>query len=311
MLKRVKEINSQIRISLASQQDSNSFIEVFNKNYKIKKTNEYFQWQFFNSAFPTELIVAYHNDLFVGCYGLQFRKLSTPSDAICAVAIDLLISEEYRKRGIFILLEDYARERALLQNAVAITALSNVWGMKAHIAMPNWRLAGKVLTMELNRLNYSQEAGENDFKEIDYFAQANLVYFESSFKEHIWRFEKNPIYKYKTFAIGNSTITVKIFRDLTTQIQYGDIVDYKLVKSDLRCLIELFLVAIEYLLGSGVAKITTWVLPHHPLRRIIENLGFIESAQERYFCVKVLQDRYSYLYDFTNWHLVEADSEIY
>jgi hypothetical protein len=34
-------------------------------------------------------------------------------------------------------------------------------------------------------------------------------------------------------------------------------------------------------------------------------------AQERYFCVKVLDPEYTYLYDFTNWQLVQADAEIY
>jgi hypothetical protein len=47
------------------------------------------------------------------------------------------------------------------------------------------------------------------------------------------------------------------------------------------------------------------------LYKILKRIGFIESNQERYFCLKTFKSNYDYLYDISNWLLVEGDAEIY
>ncbi len=61
----------------------------------------------------------------------------------------------------------------------------------------------------------------------------------------------------------------------------------------------------------GAAKITTWAMQDTSLRRVIEEMGFMESDYATYFNVKVLNPKYDYLYEFSRWRLRQSDAENY
>ena len=128
----------------------------------------------------------------------------------------------------------------------------------------------------------------------------------------VWRFDKNPDYKYTHVMLTTGEfIITKVFEDPVTGVRFGDIVDFECGLNSKKLLRELFLKAVMQLKEQAVESITTWTLPHTPLREVIESLGFTEFLQERYFCLKVLNQKYEYLYNIENWHLVQSDAEIY
>jgi hypothetical protein len=136
------------------------------------------------------------------------------------------------------------------------------------------------------------------------------VYFLRDKECMRWRFDRNPEYKYfiqkkeGTFAVG------KIFTDPVSGNKYGDIVDYGWAgRMDL--LKEVLNATISYFKKRSIDSITTWAFPDTAIYSFFTNIGFEESEQKRYFCLKSFRPKLRYLYNIRNWFLVEADSEVY
>ncbi len=306
LIKRIRELNSGIDIRPARAEDAKAFTELMNKQYRRKKREEYFYWQFINPSIPTRLFVAYENDLFVGSYGIQVHTLS--DSVLCGFTIDLLIREEYRNRALLVLFEEEAQKFAMEKGAQVMTSLPNFDGMRAHKGLRTWKHIGTVKTYTLPK---AEVAGNKELTK-QRTSGKELVYFSKSDAYRIWRYKLNPEYDYTDIKVDTGEFAVtKLFKDPVTNVRYGDIVDFECDLQDLKLLRELFLKACMSLRGEGVEAITTWVLPHTPLSEVVESLGFTETQPERYFCFKALKPGKDQTYDFSHWHLVQADSEIY
>jgi hypothetical protein len=303
---RIREINSAINIRPARAEDAKPFTELMNKQYSRIKKEEYFYWQFMNPSIPTKLFVAYENDLFVGSYGIQVHTLN--NSVLCGFTIDLLIREAYRNRALLVLFEEEAQKFAMEKGAQVMTSLPNFDGMRAHKGLRTWKHIGTVKTYTLPK---AEVAGDKELPE-HRTSEEELVYFSKSDAYRIWRYKLNPAYEYTYIKLDSGEFAVtKIFKDPVTNLRYGDIVDFECGLQDLKLLRELFLKACMHLKGEGVEAITTWALPHTPLSGVVESLGFTETQPERYFCFKALKSVNDQTYDFSRWHLVQADSEIY
>ena len=305
-VERIREINSKIDIRPACADDAKPFAELMNRQYRRKKKEEYFYWQFINPAIPTRLFVAYENDLFVGSYGIQVHTLS---DSVqCGFTIDLLVREEYRNRALLVLFEEEGLKFAMEQGAQVMTSLPNFDGMRAHTGLRTWRHIGTVKTYTLPNASVVEDKEMPEQKA----SGEGLVYFSKSDGYRNWRYKLNPEYEYTYVKLDTGEFAVtKLFKDPVTNTRYGDIVDFECDLQDRKLLRGLFLKACMSLKGEGVKAITTWALPHTPLSGVVESLGFIETQPERYFCFKALRPEREHAYDFSRWHLVQADSEIY
>ena len=69
--------------------------------------------------------------------------------------------------------------------------------------------------------------------------------------------------------------------------------------------------SLEYFNDMNVQAITTWALPHLTLINAAREVGFKEIPMERFFCIKILNSKFDHLRDINNWHLSQADTEIY
>lgn len=305
-VERIREINSTINIRPARADDAKPFTELMNKQYRRKKKEEYFYWQFMNPSIPTRLFVAYENDLFAGSYGIQVHTLS--DSVLCGFTIDLLIREEYRNRALLVLFEEEARKFAMVKGAQVMTSLPNFDGMRAHKGLRTWKHIGTVKTYTLLK---AEAAGDKELPEQRTPAE-KLVYFSKSDAYRIWRYKLNPEYEYTYIKLDTGEFAVtKLFKDPVTNVRYGDIVDFECDLQDRTLLRVLFLKACIFLKNDGVEAITTWALPHTPLSAVVKSLGFIETQPERYFCFKAMKPEIEHAYDFSSWHLVQADAEIY
>lgn len=305
-VERIREINSTISIRPARADDAKPFTDLMNKQYRRKKREEYFHWQFMRPSVPTRLFVAYENDFFVGSYGIQVRTLS--DSVLCGFTIDLLIREEYRNRALLVLFEEEGLKFAIGKGAQVMTSLPNIGGMRAHTGLKTWRHIGTVKTYTLPKAGASENREMPEQKA----SGEELVYFSKSDAYRIWRYKMNPEYEYTYIKLDNGEFAVtKLFNDPVTNVRYGDIVDFECDLKDRKLLRDLFLKACMHLKGEGVEAITTWALPHTPLSGVVESLGFIDMQPERYFCFKALRPESEHAYDFSRWHLVQADAEIY
>lgn len=305
-IERIRELNSTISIRPARAEDAKPFTKLMNKQYHRKKTEKYFYWQYLNFSVPTRLFVAYEKDVFVGCYGIQVHTLN--DHVLCGFTIDLLIREEYRNRALLVLFEKDAQKFAIGEGAQVMTSLPNFDGMRAHKGLKTWKHIGTIKTYMLT-MPYINEEGEMPMQKV---SEREFIYFSKSVEYRTWRYKLNPEYDYTYVELDTGEFTVtKIFKDPVTKGEYGDIVDFECNLYNQKLLRELFLKTCRYLRDKGVEAITTWALPQTPLSKVVESLGFTETQPERYFCAKVLNEKYEYLYDFSHWHLVQADAEIY
>jgi hypothetical protein len=304
LYKRILEINSNVKIRQSLKSDANNFTDLMNKQYVRKRTNEYYYWQYYNSVRHNVLFVGYVGDNYIGSYGLQVNTLSDNNK--CGVVIDLLIEEEYRKKGIFILFEKAVRELARKLKLSCLISLCNESGLRAHTSIQGWEHVGTIKSMILN-LDNTQYCDLPSYQ-IDY---SSCVYFEKNDEYIDWRFKHCPCYNYEFMKNENDIIVVKIFTDPIDRNRYGDIVDIFCNSNDSRQLINIYQKAFDFFNDEDVNLVTTWALPFCPLRPIVSGLGFAENSQERFFCINILQPSCNYLTDFNKWHLTQSDTDLY
>lgn len=296
--------------------EGEQFISLMNRTYARKKTMEYFRWQFFDSPSRNVLMGAFLKARLIGCFGLQCRKLN--NGLIAGQAIDLIVDEKFRGRGIFTELGEAAMNYFgdsldfcfSLPNASGRKALEKSLGYKTIMVIRTL-----VLTRVKKKSNYDlttiieswDSPGIKDNKK----AQSKGLYFVRDLEELRWRFRDNPDYSYSIIKTNEDAFAiVKVFTDPITQERFGDIVDFGIRVEDASLVETLLCSAANHLRGKAVKKVTCWASSNN-LVMMLDRIGFVETSQERYFCMNLFQSGHEYLYDASNWLLVEADSEIY
>ncbi len=304
----------------AELQDIPQLVQLMNCQYARQKTESYFIWQYFQSHYPTMLMCALYQNQIIGMFGLQQRRLT--NGAQVGQAIDLLTDKSWRGKGIFKCLFQQTLQHS--PDYDVLCAFTNSNGRMACEKGLGWKTVAKIDQICLDKIQII----ENHFHYFQFSWKTKSQFQKSSINtisnvgiEHFtytketckWRFDQHPDYQYNyLFENGLSDFAVvKIFKDPANQTIAGDIVYYQCDINDYEVFQSLISKSILTLEKQGVDRITTWILPHIPLRQVTDLLGFTEVSQERYFCLKVINPQYNYLYDCSRWHLVQADSEIY
>ena len=304
ILKRVKELNKYIIVRKAEIDDADIFVELFNKNYKRKTNSFYYKWQFFNDAYPSALFLAFESGELIGFHGVKVYNVTNLGKV--AFAIDFLIHEKARKKGVAVLLDEYVRTFCLLNNVKSITALPNSQGNAAFRAL-GYKSLSKIDTLVYD-LNFNSFDRNID---ITYLKNESTKYSYYKDQKYInWRFELNPIYDYEHVQINEKCYAyIKVFTDPISRISCGDIVH--VIYDDFENLIKLVQLCIQKLKIIGISSLTIWAMPHSNLFTTLAQFGFVIQQQERYFCVRdVVKTEIDQL-DFLNWTLEESDAEIY
>ena len=279
---------------------------LMNLAYARQKSEKYFVWQFFESIYPTVLITACAGRRIIGMFGLQKRELN--NGAVVGQAIDMLIEESWRGKGLFPVLASAAFES--FYDLDVLCVFPNLTGKVAVEHSLGWKCIGKIDALFLNAKQYHPD-------HIKQFASpgkpfhdlTSLVYDSEIIK---WRFEKHPEYKYRLITHENGIYAVtKVFVDSLTSHRVGDIVYLGIIGREYGILHKVMEKAVESFLEDGIDVISVWGLPHTPVYAYATAAGFQPIPQERFFCVKVLNSRFSYLDSFESWHLLQADVEIY
>lgn len=282
----------------ARSNDIPALIKLMNNQYKRKKNKDYFIWQFFRSEYTIVLIVAQFQNEIVGMLGLQKRILS--NNAKIGQVIDMLISPDFRGRGIFSKMINHSIEK--LGKIDAICVLPNQNGKRA-VEKLGWEKLANINDLILEgRLHESIV----DLK----FKGTNVIAFNYSEAIINWRFNHHPNHEYYINSIDDSNFTVsKIFEDPITNQKFGDIVYSKI--STAEKLHEILINTIKFLNTKGIYSITTWALQHTKEYKVLIQLGFKQKIRERYFLLKVYNSKFDNLYKINNWHLFQADAEMY
>jgi GNAT superfamily N-acetyltransferase len=296
--------NKNITIRPVKENEIDKAVALMNSQYARKKNVEYFRWQYFDSYFPSVLMGAFDRDELVGIFGLQKKRLN--NDTNIGQLIDLLITPDWRKQGLFVRLAEEVYK--YFEDLKIFCVLPNLNGKNACEKSLGFKTIAKIDSMVLK--NQSLDNDNSSDRSTGDIKQSSLIAFEKNDEYRKWRFDKNPEYKYDRTTGSNSAFAItKIFKDPVTGDRYGDIVEYDCVNTDL--LSDLFHKTTKELFKTDIKNITTWALPHTDIFQILKKIGFVESPQERYFCIKIFYENLEKFDNINNWHLIPSDAEIY
>ena len=291
---------------LATRGDIRRIKEIFNTQYVRKKNDDYFIWQYFECAWPTAVICAEVDGRVEGMFGLQRRELD--GGIPIGQAIDLLITPAMRGKGVFA--EMGKRAISHFPELRILCVLPNLNGRNACVKSLGWSEVAKVDALILNVTQ--QLPRDLPFHKLLLGITKHPVHFCWTAELRKWRYVHHPDYNYEIVNGNTGCFAVtKVFTDPITNRRFGDIVDFQAPFDDPVLLFDVFSKSITCLLDKGVENITTWALPSTLLYNILKAMEFKSVPQERYFCVKVLDQNLEHLYDISSWSLVEADAEIY
>jgi hypothetical protein len=298
-------IYNRLTLRPADISDSFQFVDIMDNQYARKKKPEYFYWQYIYPYEPTVLMCAFEAKQMCGMFGLKKRRLN--NGVIVGQAIDMLIIPDWRRKGLFCELADHAIQHFGKELDI-LCVFANASGNYAVQKSLGWHYTGTIKTLCLKVTgNISSLQPVDDLLE----NKGGRFYFERSQDYTQWRFDESPEYSYKAIRVENNIAWTKVFIDPVTNTRYGDIVDIMMSYTSARRLYDILYAAYEYLQLQGAEFISTWAMPGTLLRNVTESIGFDETNQERYFCIKVLNPECEYLTEFSNWNLVQADAEIF
>jgi hypothetical protein len=131
-----------------------------------------------------------------------------------------------------------------------------------------------------------------------------------------WRFCRNPWYNYASYLAHRcgqlfGYLVLKVFQDPKTGQTSGDIVDLRWADDDPDALAEMLAFAATSFATQGVEQAAIWLQTNTMLDQVGRSMGFAETEQKRYFCCKVLDERYRWLGEPHHWLVTMADAEIY
>ncbi len=275
---------------LATRADVPRLRELMNAQYARKKTDAYFHWQYFDSAWPTRVVVADVDGQAMGMFGMQARRLADGTRV--GQAIDLLLDPTLRGTGAFAAMG--ARALAELPDLQAVCVLPNLNGRNAVARSLQWDVLGKLDALEWPT---DQPLGKGADPQPLAPARAQFAWTPAELR---WRFEAHPDYRYT----WHGPVLTKLFQDPVTGRRFGDLVLSQGSQADIHT-------AALALATDGVERVTTWALPHTATSQALREIGFQPVAQERYFCVRVLDPTVAHLADWRAWALQPADAEFF
>jgi hypothetical protein len=306
LIERIKKINKLINIRIGDFKDVDNFVSVFNNHYKKQTNIEYFRWQFIDTPYPTNLFIAFDGDKPIGFCGVKIFDLNNKLEKIGYI-VDLLIANNYRKRGVEILLFEKIFDYVNTYSVCCLISLPNQYGNKS-LSSIGFKTIAKIDSLVLNIENYVPNI-EEDIISKDY---DNCFYLDikKDFNYFNWRYPQHPNYNYDKILLDeNSFAFVKIYKDINNGTAYLDIMD--IVFSDLVSLRNLFDIIICFSKNNNILNLSVWAIPNSYLHRFLIFKGFKQESRERYFSVYKVKELDIEIDDINSWNLSQSYSETY
>jgi len=315
------------RLARNDLEDNSRFCELFNSLYLRRVNGDYYRWQFFDAPFSSQLSMAITCDgELAGCYGFHVLRF-VPGDVHIAWALDIMVAPRFQGRGVFRDLAEFATAQVLSHRPIALCVMANQRADGAHVHGLGWHRVNMLTSFVCSTSSSLSNPMKLEFSQRDSF-EASAVALISAQRDMSlastlrsgqflnWRFVRNPWYRYASFLARYrgqpfGYLVLKVFGDPKTGQAFGDIVDILWAEDDPEALADMLRFALTHFHHQGVPQATMWLQTNTLLDQIGRDLGFVETEQKRYFCCKVLDERYKWLEDPGRWFITMADSEIY
>lgn len=319
------------RLAERTETDAEQFCGLSNSLYARPVNREYYDWQFFQCPFPSLLNLAVdESEKIVGTYGLHVQEAQVPAAATAKVAwvLDIMVSPEVQRQGVFRRLVDYGFENLRSHDAAAIVVMANEKAERACVQGLGWK---RINTFSTCFAAPDGSHGEDKFileyeKAVDFSAcqpvleNADVSLFANARTvEYLnWRFIKNARYGYDLFVARKAGggepfgyVVLKIFRDPVSGRAFGDIVDILWIEPDAAALSDMLRFSLAHFHRQKVGSSAIWLQTNTLLDQVGARVGFIRSEQKRFFCGKALKEDFKHMEEAGSWFINMSDSEVY
>jgi hypothetical protein len=310
-------MDNNLIIRQATKKDLPQIHNFLKALYGWIRPESFMRWQCFETILPVILMCGFHEDELIGMFGIQKRILS--NHIVCGQASWLNVAPSYQQQGLFYKLGKAALSHfhdldvlIVFANSTGRIPCEKAFGLKTigilkMMVLNSWakirKPAGSFIALEIDENSQFSKISEET---------SEFISFNQSQDYRIWRYALNPMYTYHhiLLATGEYAI-VKLFVDPLTKSCSGDIVDFECSLKDYDRLLALLETACWFLKEQKADRVTTWAKEGTVCREIVETLGFAGSPYETYFGFKSLRPQCDFLYDFSKWHLRQADATNY
>jgi hypothetical protein len=317
------------RLAENNAQDGLAFCELYNSLYAKKVDLAYYNWQFFDTPFPSLLCLADVAHQPVGFYGVHLLK-GNRADAQTGWILDIMIQRDYQDRGIFRALAEFAKTQMEPYQPKGVFVMANPDGASAHVYGLGWKQIN-VLHSFVAKIPNSNLGTQSilTFEQVSSHAESSrgwlitecinsngLFAINRDAVYTGWRFGQNPRFRYTQFkALEGSRqfghLVLKTFQDPKTGAIWGDIVDLGWVDAAPDLVSDMLRFALRSLCEQGASQALIWLQTNTILDQLGREIGFQQTDQERYFCGEVIDQQYESLLEPDSWFLTLSDSEVY
>jgi hypothetical protein len=329
---RIRELSQHVKIRFGrdTQEDAQAFLKLNNSLYARRVDKCYYSWQFFETPFRAWCLFGLDRGRLVGCGGIRLYPILSGSDSLAGLLVDSMIEEKYRGIGLFARIEIELEQAIIRSGAKYMYALPNKAGYLPRVTHLGWtglqpiityvrqtggrprRLTGMIQCEKVEKFDGAINEIWNAFLQL--YPSLATVRRNAAYLN--WRFAENPRYRYDLFKIKRNGqlfgyLVLKEFKDPMTGRFFGDIVDILWREDDKDTLACMLSFALDHFEDHGIEEATIWLQTNTIIDDVGRELGFNESAQKRYFCVKFLDERYSWVTNLKRWFITMADSEIF
>ena len=315
------------RLAENNEEDATRFCGLFNSVHGRNIDRDYFRWQFFDTPFPSVLAMATTEDEEpAGFYGFHVLE-SDAQDMRVAWALDIIVAPGFQGKGVFRALEEYGEVQLSPYKPTALCVMANQRADGAHVNGLGWSRINVLERYVCPTLRSGSYPGRLDFSLCDSFdesalelisTQRDLALFSNLRSKAFldWRFVSNPWHQYEIFiALDDGQpfgyLVLKVFHDPRNGLTSGDIVDVSWAKDDPAALGQMLRFALDGFQARGVSEATMWLQTNTIMDWVGREVGFGAPEPRRYFCCKVLDERYRQLEDPKRWFVTMADAETY
>jgi hypothetical protein len=309
--------------------DEKKILELFHLAFKKTLSEDFWHWRFASNPENKFMIkLMWDGDVLAGHYAVSPLGMIVNEEKIMtALSMTTMTHPEYGGRGIFgELAECLYNEEYEKNKLMAIWGFPNSNSHYGFLKNLKWKNLEQIPIFNCNAIRIKETTLQNISVVTEFTQKHKTAYLKATSDYAVkvnktieflhWRFISNPIYKYTIFSTTENQdydwfAVVKLFPSFVQKGAYEiDIVEF-CFPANAALLVELMFAIKNHFSAQNLISINCWMPFDDPKHILLEKIGFIPTAPITYSGVRVMDNKYSELYDPCSWHYSMGDSDVY
>ena len=295
-----------------------SIIKLYQESYGRSKPKKYFEHRLLSSPFgkPIIFLMKFHNQI-VGFYAIHPIKLTIKNRKILGGYSFLTMTHpKHVGKGIFTTLASRTYQEAVKRKYNFVYGFANPNSYPGFIKKLGFTELGPINYLKIKKLSLkSMKIGKVqnhrfprnasqiwlDYEDKDAF----LVRVERNEKFLIWRYKKNPIFRYLTcYSPGKYFFIFKKYDKTLHIIDFFGVGD-----NFYRVLLQ---ISFKQAKKMSCDDVTLWIPKRHPISNILKNVSIEKMNPKSFLILKVFNKKLvTTLQNFGNWYYTMGDADIF